>query len=522
MLAATAVSGCAPLRTRAAIDVVLAGGLVIDGTGAAPQFADVAIRGDTVVAVAPGLRSAYASSARIVDVTGLVVAPGFVEPHAHITTIDRSPDATNYLRQGVTTIVASLHSLDQPYPLGAFLDSLRVAPNTVWTAGHTWLRTRVLGLASRAPHPDELRQMERLAVEAMDDGAIGLGTGLEYVPAAYARPDELVALARAVARPGAVYVTHLRNEGAGAVAALDEAIGIGRRAGLGTHVSHMKCTGRANRGLSTRMLEHVDAANASGARVTFDAYAYTAYSTHSDVLFPAWALADGTAGFNARVADAAQRERLRQEMWAIYEDQTIGSLESVQFRDGPAGFEGRTLTDYVRSLGRPSTPEAAIETLIELQSKGGFLAVFHAMDDGDVDAFLRHPAGCVSADGDLVTFGKGVPHPRSYGGFPRVLARYVRERRVLELPEAIRKMTSAPALAHGLEGRGVVRPGYRADLVAFDAANVADRATFSAPHQYPVGITHVLVNGELVIEGGAPTGRRPGRPLRLAADGKVR
>lgn len=504
------------------MQIVLAGGTVVDGTGAVPVAADVVIEGERIVAVGPGLAASAPRGARVVDVRALVVAPGFIEPHAHITTIDQHPDATNYLRQGVTTIVASLHSLDQPYPLGRFLDGLHVAPNTVWTAGHTWERKRVLGLADRAPTPDELRRMATLAREAMDDGAIGLGTGLEYVPATYAKTDEVVALARATRRPGAIYVTHLRDEGARLLPAVDEAIEVGRQAHLPVHINHIKSTGRANWGQGHAALARIEAANAAGIRTTFDAYGYTAYSTVSDVLFPAWALAGGDAAFKARAADAAVRARLKSGMARIYADQTGGELASVQFRDRPAGFEGRTLADYLLAKGRPATLDAGLEALIDLQSAGGFTAVFHAMDERDVEAFLRHPDACVSADGDLVTFGEGVPHPRSYGGFPRVLARYVRERGTLSLAEAVHKMTGRTAEVFGLVDRGRVRAGYYADLVIFDPARVGDKATFAAPHQYPVGIPQVLVNGDFVIEDGDPTGRRPGRALRLGRDGYVR
>ena len=504
-----------PLR-----DTLLRGGTIVDGSGAPRYRGDVLIRGERIVASGPQAAS-EARDAVVHDVGGLVVAPGFIEPHAHISTIDQLPDATNYLRQGVTTLVASLHSIDQPYPLGPFLDSLRAAPNTAWTAGHTWTRRRVMGLANRAPSSAEMGAMEALVREAMSDGAIGFGTGLEYVPAAFATLDEVVSLGRAVARPGAMYVTHLRDEGARLMPALEEALEVGRRTDLRVHVSHVKSTGRANHGRSAQFLARLDAANADGLRTTFDVYAYTAYSTYSDVVFPAWALEGGTAAFRERADDPSIRGRLKAQMLRIYADQTGGELSSIQFRDGPAGFAGRTLADYVASLGRPLDLNAGLETLIDLQAAGGFTAVFHAMDEADVETFLRHPLACVSADGDLVEFGRGVPHPRSYGGFPRVLARYVRERAVLSLEDAVRKMTHGPAAAHGLALRGLLRPGHYADVTVFAPQEIADTATFTAPHQYPVGIAHVLVNGEFVIADGVATGHRPGRPLRLRADGTV-
>lgn len=504
-----------------AVDLLLTGGTVVDGSGAAPVAADVAIQGDRIIAIGPALADSLPRATRTIDARGLIVAPGFIEPHAHITTIDQQPDASNYVRQGVTTIVASLHSLDQPYPLGAFLDRLHVAPNTVWTAGHTWARKRVLGLANRAPTAAELVSMEGLVREAMDDGAIGLATGLEYIPAIYARTDEVVALARASVRPGAIYMTHLRDEGARLLPALDEAIEVGRESGLPVHVNHLKSTGRANWGRSRDALARIDAANASGVRTTFDLYAYTAYSTVSDVLFPAWALADGTAAFQARIADPAQRARLKAAMKTIYSDQTGGELASVQFRDRPQGFAGRTLADYVASSGRSMTIDSGLEALIELQARGGFDAIFHAMDDRDIDALLRHPGSCITADGDLVRFGEGLPHPRSYGAFPRVLARYVRERHVLTLPEALHKMTGKPAAILGLKDRGLIGVGYFADVVVFDPERIADAATYQAPHQYATGIEEVIVNGRLVVDRGRPTGLRPGRALRRGATGRV-
>jgi N-acyl-D-amino-acid deacylase len=502
--------------------IVLHGGTIVDGTGSPPRQADLEIRGDRIGAIGPKLANLAPPGTTVIDVSGLVVAPGFIEPHAHISAIDQQPDAENYLRQGVTTIVNSLHSLDQPAPLGRFLEQLHAAPNTVWTAGHTWARRRVMGLEDRAPTPGELRRMTGLVRAAMQDGAIGLGTGLEYVPAVYARTDEVLALARASALPGALYISHLRDEGARLLPALEEAIGIGRDSGLPVHIDHIKTTGRANWGQSLPALARIDAANAAGVRTTFDVYPYTAYSTTSDVLFPAWALADGPAAFPRRAADPLQRARLKSEMEKIYADQTGGELASVQFRDQPAGFAGRTLADYVLANDGSATLSAGLDALIELQGTGGFTANFDAMDERDVEAFLRHPQSCISADGDLVRFGEGRPHPRSYGAFPRVIARYVRERRVLTLETAIRKMTGMPAAILGLVDRGLLRSGYRADVVVFDPEQIADTATFAVPHQYAVGIRQVLVNGQFVVKNGAPTGGRPGRALRRGGDGGVR
>ena len=261
----------------APFDLLLVNGTVADGTGGPLRRADVAVRGDRIAAVGPRLNRS--SATRVLDVSGLVVSPGFIDPHAHITDIAQHPDAENVLRQGITTIFASLHGLDQPYPLGAFLDTVHVAPNTMWTAGHTWMRTRVTGLENRAPRPAELDTMRALVARAMDDGAFGLGTGLEYIPATYANTDELIALARAAKRPNALYVTHLRDEGAALMDAVREALEIGAGAELPVHISHIKSTGAENWGRSREVLALVDSARARGRRISFDVYPYPAYST---------------------------------------------------------------------------------------------------------------------------------------------------------------------------------------------------------------------------------------------------
>ena len=495
-------------------DLILRGGSVIDGTGAPARRADVAIGGGRILFVAP--RIAVAAGTRVVNVAGLIVAPGFIDPHAHITDIARHPDAENFLRQGITTIFNSLHSLDQPFPLGAFLDTLRVAPNTMWSAGHTWARSRVMGRANRAPTAGELDSMAALVARAMDDGAFGLGTGLEYIPAVYAGRAELVALAQAATRRGSVYVTHLRDEGAALEGAIAEAVDIGRASGQPVHISHLKSTGAANWGKSAAVLRGFDSLNARGARISFDVYPYAAYSTYSDVLFPGWVLADGADSVRARLTDPAVVQKVRAEMRPLFAAQTGGTAASVRFRTIPSAseFAGRTLADWLAARGTPESLDAIIDALIVLQRDGGFTGIVEAMSERDIEAFLRHPSAVVSSDADLVTPGVGFPHPRSYGAFPRVIARYVGARHVLTLPAAIAKMTGVPARTLGLSDRGVLRAGMVADVVVFDLRRFADRATYTDPHHQSEGVVHLLVGGEMVIRDGGLTGARPGRVLR--------
>lgn len=493
-----------------AYDLLLVGGTVVDGTGGPRRVADVGIADGRIVAVAPGLPARRAR--RTVDVAGRIVAPGFWDNHAHLVALEAHPRAENLVRQGITTVLAPLHSQDQPFPMAAYRARVRMAPNVGLFAGHTWIRKRVLGLADRPPTPAELDHMRALVDSAMRDGALGLSTGLEYVPAAYAREDEVVALARVAARHGGIYVTHLRDEGPGVLDALREMLAVGRRAGLPVQVNHLKVTGATQWGWSARILALLDSARAAGLAVAADMYPYTAYSTYGDLMFPPWALADGPDAFARRVRDPATRARLAREMRARFPRQAGAGPASIAFREVPSApaLAGRTLADHLAALGRPATIAAAVDALIDLQRAGGFIGVFHGMDARDVDAFLRHPGTMIETDGDLVEPGRGHPHPRSYGAFPRVLQEMVRGRGVLTLEDAVRRMTALPAAWLGVRDRGVLAPGQAADVVVFDAARVADRATYADPHRWPDGISLVAVNGTVVFESGAMTGALPG------------
>lgn len=506
-LLVTALGACADAPEY---DLVLRGGTVVDGTGSARRTADVAIQGDRIVAVAPDLVTRKAR--RVIDASGLVVAPGFWDNHAHLVTLPEHPLAENFIRQGITTILAPLHSQDQPFPMDAYRARVRMAPNVGLFAGHTWIRKRVMGLANRAPTGAERAWMAALVDSTMQQGALGLSTGLEYVPATYATLDEVVALAEVASRYGGIYVTHMRDEGAGVMTSLRETIEVGRRARIPVQVNHLKVTGAAQWGWSERILALLDSARANGVAVAQDVYPYTAYSTYSDLMFPAWALADGAAAFARRVADPATRVRLVREMLVLFPQQTGPSPSSIQFREiaSDSSLAGKTLADYLMALGRPVTVAAAVEALIELQLAGGFIGIFHGMDERDVVRFLQHPGTMVETDGDLVTPGTGHPHPRTYGSFPRVLERYVRDSSVMSLEAAVQRMTSLPAQWIGTTDRGTVAPGQKADLVIFDAGEIRDRSTYIDPHHYPTGVRHVVINGTLVLDDGTMTGATPG------------
>jgi N-acyl-D-amino-acid deacylase len=500
-----------------AFDVVYAGGTIVDGLGNPRYSGDVGIKDGRIVAISTsGLNASDA--AITVDVAGLIVSPGFIDNHAHVqTTIHEHPLAENFTRQGITTLIASLHSGDQPWPLDEYASSLVIAPNIGFFAGHTWTRMQVLGMENRAPDHDELQAMRDLVDESMKQGALGLSTGLLYVPANYAETEEVIELAKVAAQYGGLYVTHMRNEATGLLDSVNETIRIATEANIPAHINHHKAVGVKQWGWSEQTLAMIDAARESGIDITHDLYPYTASSTRSAVLFPQWSLAGGADEFAKRIADPEQKQIIRAEMREIImNDRTGADLSRIQFRVlySDESYNGKRLSDMAADRGLPNDLETGIDLIIELQLVGGFSVIFHAMDEADVIRILTHPLAMIETDGDPVSYGDGFPHPRSYGAFPRILARYVRELGVLSLEEAVRKMTSMPADQYNQKERGRIVEGAYADIVVFDADTVTDEATYTDPHRYPSGIHHVMVNGRFVIRSGALTGERPGMWIR--------
>jgi N-acyl-D-aspartate/D-glutamate deacylase len=379
------------------------------------------------------------------------------------------------------------------------------------------VRTKVIGLDNRAPTASELEEMKRLVDATMKQGALGLSTGLVYVPANYAKTEEVIALAKVAARYGGIYVSHMRDEATGVLDSVAELIRIAEEAGLPGQVQHHKIVGGPQKGWSAKTLAMIDAARARGLDVTLDMYPYTASSTGSGVLFPQWALAGDRTQFAERMASAATRRKVEAEMREIFVNERAGGdLSKVQFRTVPSDrrYNGRTLADLAKDRGLAPTVENGIALVIELQLSGGFSAIYHSIDEEDVRRIMRHPLTMFDTDGDNVGYGIGYPHPRSYGTFPRVLGRYVREEKVLTLEEAVKRMTSMSADQIGHPERGRLEEGKFADVTVFDAATVADLATFDNPHQYPIGIHHVIVNGVPIIRNGALTAEKPGRVLK--------
>jgi dihydroorotase/N-acyl-D-amino-acid deacylase len=512
------VAALAPRAPAQAYDLLIAGGTVVDGTGAPGFRADVAVRGDRIVRVSrtPLPRN---SARRVIDAAGRVVTPGFIDLHAHLDPLLRLPGAESMARQGVTTALGGPDG-SAPWPLGPYLDSAAargLGLNVAFLTGHNTIRRRVLGMANRAPSPPELDRMRAMVAQAMGQGAWGLSTGLLYLPGTYATTDEIVALAQVAADSGGIYTSHLRAEGLGVIEGVTEALEIGRRARIPVVLTHHKVIGRAMWGASARTLAIVDSARAAGTDVMLDQYPYTATYTGIGVLVPAWAMAGGDTAFARRLGDPALRDSVvRGIVFNILHDRGGGDLSRVQLArvEWDPSLEGQTLAAWAGRRMLAATPENGAELVLEALRRGGASAIYHVLDDGDVERIMRHPQTMIASDGRLVQPGEGHPHPRWYGTFPRVLGVYVRERKVLTLEQAIHKMTGMPARRLGLTERGRVAEGAFADLVVFDPTAVRDRATFEAPHQYPEGIEYVIVNGMTVVAGGEFTDARPGRVLR--------
>ena len=516
LLAVAASAAAAQQQPR--YDLLIAGGTVIDGTGAPRYRADVAVTGDRVVLVSrtPIPRG---RATRVIDARGRIVAPGFIDLHAHLEPLAQLPGARSAVTQGVTTALGGPDG-GSPWPLAAYMaarDSQRIGINVAYLVGHNTVRSAVMGTANRAPTADELARMRAMVARGMGDGAFGLSTGLRYVPGTYSTIDEVVALAQEAADSGGIYTSHLREEGLGLLEAVGEAIEIGRRAHVPVVLTHHKAVGQQMWGKSVVTLALLDSARRAGVDVMADVYPYTATHTGIGVLIPSWALADGDTAFARRVSDPALKDSItRGIVFNILNDRGGGDLRRVQFSrvSWDRTLEGRTLADWAARRGLAPTPENGAALVIEAQRKGGANAIYHVLDEADVRRIMRHPQVMIASDGRLSTPGDGHPHPRAYGTFPRVLGHYVRDERVLTLEQAVHKMTGMPAARLGLKDRGVLREGAAADVVVFDAARIADRATFDAPHQYAAGIDHVIVNGVPAVSGGKFLDVRPGRVLK--------
>jgi len=538
---AAAVQACRP--GGPAFDLLLTGGEVIDGTGAPPRRADVGVFGDRIVDV--GDLAGHAA-ARTIDVRGLTIAPGFIDVQGQSgTTLLADGRGESHLRQGITTEIIGEASTpafwtsgtadpESLAPFGLTFDwsglaqygeRLRqrgVALNMGTLVPASQIRREVIGLANRPATAEELARMEARVDEAMREGAFGLSSALIYVPGSFASTEELVALARVAATHKGIYVSHVRGESFRLFEALDEAVRIGRDASLPVVVYHLKVAARANWGRMGEAVRKLEEAGKSGVDVSATMYPYTAGGTGLTATLPLWVQEGGREAMLARLQDPATRARARREIETTidgWENLILGStFEGIQVASVPPETDQSVVGKRLAEIAKARSQDVWETYFSLIQETGGRVgALFHMMSEEDVKTGLAWGRVTIGTDSAAVRaeglLARGSPHPRAYGTFPRVLKKYVREDRVLTLPEAIRRMTSAAAAQFRIADRGIIRPGLFADLVVFDPATVGDTATYEAPHQYPTGISHVIVNGVPVVLNGQLTDARPGRAL---------
>ncbi len=527
-------------------DLIIRNGMIFDGTGSPARRADLGIVGDQIAALDD---LTNASAARVLDAANRYVAPGFIDMHTHSDeTVLVNPKMESAIHQGVTTQVTGncggsaaplygaarddlLHDIAQYKDLtldwqtmGEYLarvERARLSTNYVTHVGQGTLRACVMGHAMRVPTPDELKQMQNLLARSMEEGAWGVSTGLIYPPSSYADVDELVALSRIAAERGGLYSSHIRNEGERLLEAVDEALTIGARAQIRVQLAHHKAAGKRNWGKVNQSIAKIEQARARGINAGADQYPYIASSTGLSTVIPDWAHEGGWGKMVARLRDAATRQRIAEEVRVARPGWENPAVDSgwhnilIVGCKSDRSRQGKTVWQIAEMHGKDPV-ETSCDLLIA--NEGAVQVVIFSMAEDDVKTVMRVPWVSVGSDSGARAptgpLAEAQCHPRTYGTFPRVLAKYVRDEQVLAWELAIAKMTARPAQMLGLDRRGEIRAGYFADIVVFDPATIADTATFTEPHQFPVGIDYVIVNGTLTIENGKHTDARAGRVLR--------
>ncbi len=501
----------------AEFDIVLRDGRVVDGSGKPAFEADVAVRGGRIVAVG----KVAGKGDREINARGLVVVPGFIDVHTHAEEVDEQPRAENFVRMGVTTVVLG-NCGSSRLDLGKYFTELartNVSVNVASLIGHGTVRREVMaGSFRRPPTADELARMKALIEQAMRDGALGISTGLIYLPGTFATSEELIELTKVVGTHGGLYASHLRSEGEKVFAAVDEAARIGREAHVPVHLSHIKVAGRANWGKAAELLVHIQRLRDAGGVITHDQYLYTASSTSLSQLIPDAAREGGAEAFQKRLADPEQKAAILAQMKGrlTRNGYTNCAHVVVAVCKSDKALAGLNVVEAARLRRKSDTLDAQLELVLEIETHGGASAVFHGMSEEDLRVFLANPRTMFASDSGVRQFGEGVPHPRGYGNNARVLARYVRELKLLTLEESVRRMTALPAVTFQLKDRGQIKEGFAADLVVFDPEKVRDNSTFEKPHAYATGFRHVFVNGIEVVREDAHTGARSGQVLRRA------
>jgi N-acyl-D-aspartate/D-glutamate deacylase len=494
-------------------DVVIRGATLYDGSGVAGVVGDLAVRGERIVAVG---QFTVAGKPRVLDGKGLAVAPGFIDLHTHSDYPLQEPATRanlNYLFQGVTTVVTGNCGSGPTDVAGYFkkLEAGKVGSNVIHQVPHNNVREKVMKNANRAPTAEELQLMERLVDQGMTDGAWGLSTGLIYNPGTYAKTDELIVLARVAARHGGFYASHIRDEGTGVLAAITEALMIGRAAGLPVHISHLKASGRKAWGLAADEIALIDKARREGQAVSADQYPYIASSTSlTATLIPTSFREGERKEYLARLNDPEQSARLRKIVERGLEGRKRGeSIRIARYRPKPA-WQGKNLAEIAEAENR-----SAADIALEIERHGGAQIVNFGMSEEDVRLIMRQPFVATASDGASMELSANtVPHPRSYGCFARKIGRYALEDKIVTLEHAVRSASGLPADILKLPERGYLKAGYYADVVVFDPQTFRDKATFDKPHQYASGMRYLFVNGKLAIDEGKYTDALAGKVLR--------
>jgi N-acyl-D-amino-acid deacylase len=515
LVALAASIAIAAAQHEPAYDFVIRNGKIIDGTGNPAYSGDVGIK-DGKIAFIGAIEETAESE---LDANGQIVCPGFIDVHTHAENVLELPDAENFTRMGVTTIVVgncggSEESLSKFF---SDIEKKTVSVNVASLYGQNTVRRKVMGgNFNRPPTNGEMSDMKNLVDQAMRDGAVGLSTGLIYLPGTYSKTDEIVELAKVSKAYGGLYASHMRNESVRVFEAIDEFLTVAKEAKIRAELSHIKVGGEAMWGKSPEILAKLEKAREDGFEITQDQYAYTASSTSLSVLIPDAYLEGGNDEFKKRMLDAGTRMRAAEEMKATLQrrntkDYTYAVIANC---NSNKSLNGKNLVEVTKLLTGKDSLDDQIDMIFNLQLAGGASCIFHGMSEIDIANFMRHPYTMIASDSSCRDKNESVPHPRGYGNNARVLGRYVRELGVLKLEDAIRKMTSLPAQTFRLKNRGLLAEGRQADIVIFDPKTVDDPATYTDPHHFATGISNVLVNGILVIENGKLTGTRPGQAVR--------
>lgn len=493
-------------------DLLLTGGKIIDGSGNSWFYGDVAMKDGKIAAIG---KLSIERANKVLNVKGLIIAPGFIDVHTHIEGNDmKVPTAGNFIFDGVTSVVtgncgSSNTEIDRYFTQ---LDSVKTSINVATLIGHNSVRRAVMGDSQRDPTSEEQKSMEELVMKAMRNGAVGFSTGLIYVPGTYSKTPEVIGLAKAASKYNGVYASHIRDEGDLVTEAIEEAVNIGRQANIPVEISHFKVTYKPNWGRSVNTLAQVQKAREEGIDVTIDQYPYVASSTSLNTVLPSWVFSGGNDSLVVRLKDASMRKKIKGEMLKTLKGKQLKnySYAVVARYAADTSLNGKNISEVNIIKGRKPKAVEEAETILAMVETGGAQMVFFSMDEGDLKNIMQYPYNMFASDAGIIRFGSGVPHPRAYGTNARVLGKYVRELKLIKLEEAIRRMTSLPAQKFQLRDRGLIREGMAADIVVFDETLVGDQSTFSKPHAFSRGFRFVIVNGQLVIEEGRHTGKRSG------------